>query len=231
MPGEDHIHPIFLEQCHVFSPGTSDCGISASGSIRIFMEIEVIIFFIDALTDYRAVKEHEDVFVAAGFPEFPFQPLELLFLSLFLAVFDAVGVKADEGAAAQPEGESFIASRLKIVGVIFRVPRADVVIAGDFIHRCYYLSSVGHVDGILQCVIGIVDEVSGNDHALGTTSVISGIDRGKGVDRLNGPAEKRVGLPEAWSGVPEPDLRVCHLDESELRKPGAARCQKAKSYE
>ena len=95
------------------------------------------------------------------------------------------------------------------------------MIAGNFIHRNFYLGTVGSVDGILARVRGIIDEVSGNDHALGIQD----------IDSLSRSVEKRVGLHKAGSGVPEPDLRVCHLDESELREPRAARCQKAKCHE
>ena len=183
-------------------------------------EVEVVFFFVYAFTEDGAVREEESVAGAAGCFKLLFEPLELLCFLLGDAVLDAAAVESYECAAFDSLGEAVVAVEFEEGFVVFFGPGTDVVVAGEFEEPGAFTDGgdVALVDGFLEGVGGVVDEVAG-DYDCGGFEPMDGV---------HGQFHQGIGLGVAGGGVEETDLRVGHLDECELlRRAGG----KAESHE
>ena len=190
--GEDDVDAVFLEEVHV-------------APALFHVEVGIVLALVHGLPDDGAVDEDEGVLAILRGGKLFLEPDPLLVLGILHAVLDAVGVHADERAAALPEGEAVIPALGDEPGLFLTGETHDVVVARNGVHGRLELGDAHAVDGILHGVVRRVDQVAGHDDEGG----------GEGIDLVHGRLEQRIRLRISRRPVEEPDLRVAHLNESE----------------
>lgn len=116
--GKDRAHPLFLEQGKILMP-------------LLHGKVEVILRFVLALPNDRAVQKNKYVAAATGGVQFLHQPVPLLRFRFFHTILDAVGIEPDEGTALVPKSEAVIAAKGDVGRLLLPCKTQVIMVPGN----------------------------------------------------------------------------------------------------